>query len=49
MLQKNYMNHHQMMKILYVIDVVDPVIYLLNAMLNDTLKGILCIKFDFVI
>ena len=42
--KKNYMIHHPKMRILYVIDVVDPVIYLLNAMPKDTLRVILYIK-----
>ena len=42
----NYMIRHQKMKkILYVIDVVDPAIYLLNAMPKDTLRVVLYIEF----
>ena len=49
MLQEDYMIHYPKMRILYVIDVVDLVIYLLNAMPKDTLKGILYINKSFKI
>ena len=47
--KKNYMIHHPKMRILYVIDVVDLVIYLLNAMPKDTLRVILYINKPFKI